>query len=117
MHKEYNEIIKTKQALTTEFEIIMDTKSRNMYHINNKKLTYTNRLELFKWAKKEMDLEDVIEGDFQRRDKKKLKLIKSSAEEGTPMPDMAKIKLRHTLFSNHEVMEDNWDKSSDEENV
>jgi len=117
MHKEYNEIIKTKQALTTEFEIIMDTKSRNLYHISNKQLTYSNRQQLFKWAKKEMDLEDAIESDFQNRDKKKQKLIKSAAEQGTTMPDMAKIKRRHTLFSNHELMEDNWDNSSDEENA
>jgi len=117
MYKEYTEIIKTKQALTTEFEIIMDTKSRNVYHINNKQLTYNNRQQLFKWAKKEMDLEDVIEYDYQSRDKKKKKRLESAAEQGTSMPDMAKLKRRHTLFSNHELMEDNWDNSSDEENI
>ena len=36
LHTEYQEIIETKKNLVTEFEIIMDTKSRNKYHILNR---------------------------------------------------------------------------------
>ena len=117
MHKEYIEIIRSKQKLTTEFEITMDTKSRNIYHITNKQLTYNNRVKLFGWAKREMDLEDVIEDEYDKRDKmknekKKTRLeITNGAGEQTTRP---KLQRRHSLFSNHELMEDNWDEDSDE---
>jgi len=115
MHKEYAELINNKQKLTTEFEIIMDTKSRNAYHITNKQLTYNNRVRLFNWAKKEMDLEDVIDDEYDKREQikderkeKRKKRIESNhgSEKADARP---KLKRRHSLSSNHEVMEDNWD--------
>jgi hypothetical protein len=115
MHKEYVQIINNKKALTTEFEVTMDTKSRNAYHITNKQLTYDNRVKLFGWAKKEMDLEDVIESEYDRRDEKKRQrkkaLIENAVASGTSRP---KLHRRHSLFSNHEVMEDNWDDESEQ---
>jgi hypothetical protein len=54
---EYDEIIDEKKSLITEFEIIMDSKTRNIYHIKNRKLNYNNRQELYEWDKKESDLE------------------------------------------------------------
>ena len=119
MYKEYVEIIRNKQKLTTEFEITMDTKSRNAYHITNKQLTYNNRVQLFGWAKREMDLEDIIEDEYDKRDeakqekKKKRLQITNGGGEQTTRP---KLQRRHSLFSNHEVMEDNWDEDSDEGN-
>ena len=60
MNEEYKEIIATKQLLCTEFEIIMDSTSRNKYHIKNKNLEYFNRSNLFGALKKEYDLEQKI---------------------------------------------------------
>lgn len=57
LNKEYQEIIETKKNLVTEFEIIMDTKSRNKYHILNRELNYANRQILYDWDKKEDELE------------------------------------------------------------
>jgi len=115
MQKEYVQIISNKKALTTEFEVTMDTKSRNAYHITNKQLTYDNRVKLFGWAKKEMDLEDVIEDEYDKRDEKKRQRKKARIENavaaGSSRP---KLHRRHSLFSNHEVMEDNWDEESEQ---
>lgn len=115
MHKEYVEIINNKKELTTEFEVTMDTKSRNAYHITNKQLTYDNRVKLFGWAKKEMDLEEVIEDEYDQRDERKRlrkkRLLENAAASGTSRP---KLHRRHSLFSNHEVMEDNWDEESEQ---
>lgn len=99
MEVEYNDIITSKQKLTTEFEITMDTKSRNAYHINNRKLTYDNRIKLFEWAQKEMDLEDKIEDVYIAHDKKKVEKMKNNRP----------VKRRHSLQSEHEKMTDNWD--------
>lgn len=55
--KEYSEIIDNKKSLITEFEIIMDSKTRNKYHIINRQLSYSNRSKLLEWDKKEHDLE------------------------------------------------------------
>lgn len=60
METDYKEIIETKQNLVTEFEIIMDTKSRNKYHIKNRELNYHNRELLFTWDQKEAALEEKI---------------------------------------------------------
>ncbi len=57
MENDYNELIKTKQELCSEFEIIMDTKSRNKYFIKNKELNYSNREQIHHWNKKENSLE------------------------------------------------------------
>lgn len=57
---EYEEIIENKKNLVTEFEIIMDTKSRNLYHIKNRELNYKNRQLLTEWDRKEADLENSI---------------------------------------------------------
>ena len=60
MHEQYKNIIETKQALTTEFEIIMDTISRNKYNSINAYLNFSNRTELFTVQTKEADLENNI---------------------------------------------------------
>jgi hypothetical protein len=110
MESEYEEIIVTKQKLTTQFEITMDTKSRNVYHINNRKLTYDNRVKLFEWAKKEMDLDGKIEDVYIENDRKKKEKLNGSKP----------VKRRHSLYSEHEKMTDNWDEydeSDDESRV
>jgi len=71
---EYNEIISTKQNLVTEFEIIMDTKSRNLYFIRNKELNYKNRELLYNWDIKESHLEDKIRKNNIKRRPSTLKL-------------------------------------------
>ena len=60
MHEQYKTIIETKQSLTTEFEIIMDTISRNKYNSINAYLNFNNRTELFTVQTKEADLENTI---------------------------------------------------------
>ena len=60
MHEQYKNIIETKQSLTTEFEIIMDTISRNKYNSINAYLNFSNRTELFTVQTKEADLENNI---------------------------------------------------------
>lgn len=57
LNTEYEEIIENKKNLVTEFEIIMDTKSRNVYHIKNRELNYKNRQILSEWDLKESQLE------------------------------------------------------------
>uniref|UniRef100_A0A6C0FDZ8 SMODS and SLOG-associating 2TM effector domain-containing protein n=1 Tax=viral metagenome TaxID=1070528 RepID=A0A6C0FDZ8_9ZZZZ len=104
MEVEYNDIINTKQKLTTEFEITMDTKSRNAYHINNRKLTYDNRVKLFEWAQKEMDLDDKIDDVYIEHDKKKAEKVKKNGH----------VKRRHSLQSEHEKMTDNWDEHDED---
>lgn len=61
MDSEYTELIETKQALCTEYEIIMDSKSRNKYYIKNRELNYGNRVKINDWDKKEAQLEKDIE--------------------------------------------------------
>ena len=46
--------------MTTEFEIIMDTISRNKYNSINADRNYSNRMELFNTQKKEDYLEKRI---------------------------------------------------------
>jgi len=60
MKTDYNEIIKTKQELTTEFEVIMDTISRNKYNNINSFLNYKDRELLFMIQQKEKELEKRI---------------------------------------------------------
>lgn len=60
MNTDYNEIIKTKQELTTDFEIIMDTISRNKYNNLNSFLNYRDREQLFMLKQKENELEKRI---------------------------------------------------------
>jgi hypothetical protein len=57
---EYSDIIVTKQNMSTEFEVIMDTKSRNQYFIKNRELNYKNRELVFSWDRKETELEKRI---------------------------------------------------------
>jgi len=57
---EYSDIIVTKQTMSTEFEVIMDTKSRNQYFVKNRELNYRNRELVFSWDKKETALEKRI---------------------------------------------------------
>jgi len=61
MNMDYNEIIKTKQSLTTDFEIIMDTISRNKYNTINSFLNYREREKLFSIQQKEKELEKRIQ--------------------------------------------------------
>lgn len=56
----YNTIISTKKELTSEYEDIMDTKSRNYYDIQNKKLSIENKQKVYKWTHKEEELERTI---------------------------------------------------------
>ena len=58
MEKDFLQIVKTKQDLFTQFEIIMDTKQRNKYVIVNKERMYNNNVNLLSWIKKEKDLEE-----------------------------------------------------------
>jgi len=60
LDEDYEDIIKDKQSLVTEFEIIMDTKSRNTYFIKNRQFNYANRELLYAWDKKETELEARI---------------------------------------------------------
>lgn len=57
MEKDFLPIVKNKQDLFTQFEIIMDTKQRNKYVIVNKERMYNNNLKLLSWIKKEKELE------------------------------------------------------------
>ena len=57
MDEEYLTLIETKQALCTEFEIIMDSTSRNQYNIKNKKLIHNNRRQLFQTMRDDWRLE------------------------------------------------------------
>lgn len=66
LSKEYDEIIETKQGLVTEFENIMDTKSRNQYHIKNRELNYKNRQQLYSWDVKESELEKSMSQTTRR---------------------------------------------------
>ena len=61
MDSEYTTLIEAKQNLCTEYEIIMDSKSRNQYHIKNRELNYGNRVKINEWDKKEAKLEKDIE--------------------------------------------------------
>jgi hypothetical protein len=60
LEDEYSDIIVTKQNMSTEFEVIMDTKSRNQYFIKNRELNYKNRELVFSWDRKETELEKRI---------------------------------------------------------
>jgi hypothetical protein len=64
MDEEYLSLIETKQALCTEFEIIMDSKSRNEYNIKNKRLIHNNRRQLFQTIKDDWQLEQ----EFKKSD-------------------------------------------------
>lgn len=91
MNDQYKQIIETKQTLTTEFEIIMDTISRNKYNTVNAERNYSNRMELFQTQKKETALETQI------------------IKEHTKHPKT----FRPSIILQHEAL-DNWD---DEESV
>lgn len=86
MNNQYKQIIETKQMLTTEFEIIMDTISRNKYNSVNADRNYHNRMELFQTQKKETALEKQI------------------VKEHTKHPKM----FRPSIILQHEYL-DNWD--------
>ena len=60
MEDEYISLIETKQTLTTEFESIMDSKSRNKNYIKDRELVLSNREKLFKSMEKHYDLENRI---------------------------------------------------------
>lgn len=57
MNAEYNNLIETKQNLFTEFEIIMDSKSRNYYHIVNREMNLSNKQKLHDLTLKENKIE------------------------------------------------------------
>jgi hypothetical protein len=103
MDLDYIDLINTKKDLTTEFEVIMDTRSRNLYNIENKKLTYDNRSVLAKWAIYEMELEEHIEGMFAKHDEKRV-----------VRPTSMSAKRRQSIQSGHEVMSDNWEEDEAE---
>ena len=60
MDSEYVELIALKQQLCTEFEIIMDSKSRNQYYIKHRELNYNNRVRINQINQKELLLETSI---------------------------------------------------------
>lgn len=60
MDEEYMTLIETKQSLTTEFESIMDSKTKNENYIKDRELVLHNRLQLFKALKKHKKLEEKI---------------------------------------------------------
>lgn len=91
MNEQYKNLIETKQTLTTEFEIIMDTISRNKYNSINADINYNNRAELFAIQTKEETLEQKI------------------AKKHSKSPKNA----RPSIMLQHETL-DNWD---DEESV
>lgn len=62
----YNTIISTKKELTSEYEDIMDTKSRNYYDIQNKRLSIENKQKIYKWTHKEEVLERTIAADKKK---------------------------------------------------
>lgn len=62
----YSTIISTKKELTSEYEDIMDTKSRNYYDIQNKKLSIENKKKVYKWTHKEEELERTIAVDRKK---------------------------------------------------
>ena len=86
MDSEYTTLIEAKQNLCTEYEIIMDSKSRNQYHIKNRELNYGNRVKINEWDKKEAKLEKDIEAQ----------------NETHPRP------RRHSIMLPNEDL-DNWD--------
>lgn len=63
----YDNIVSTKKELVTEYEDIMDTKSRNYYDIQNKKLNLKNKEKMYSWEKAEDDLEEKIAKDKKTR--------------------------------------------------
>tara|TARA_B100000424_G_scaffold115071_2_gene86812 strand:- start:29663 stop:30568 length:906 start_codon:yes stop_codon:yes gene_type:complete len=77
MEEEYLTIIETKQSLTTEFETIMDSKSRNKNYIKDRDLILYNRDKLFNALKKHNELEEQI----------KEKNIPTSFESSIQLPD------------------------------
>ena len=74
LHEDYEDIIKDKQSLVTEFEVIMDTKSRNIYFIKNRQFNYANRELLYDWDKKETELEKRIAKENVNRRPSSIKL-------------------------------------------
>ena len=74
LDEDYEDIIKDKQSLVTEFEIIMDTKSRNTYFIKNRQFNYANRELLYSWDKKETELEKRIAKENINRRPSSIKL-------------------------------------------
>ena len=60
MDEEYITLIETKQALTTEFESIMDSKSRNQNYIKDRELVLSNREKVFKTLEQHTALEKKI---------------------------------------------------------
>ena len=74
LHEDYEDIIKDKQSLVTEFEVIMDTKSRNIYFVKNRQFNYANRELLYDWDKKETELEKRIAKENVNRRPSSIKL-------------------------------------------
>ena len=74
LDEDYEDIIKDKQSLVTEFEVIMDTKSRNIYFVKNRQFNYTNRELLYNWDKKETELEKRIAKENVNRRPSSIKL-------------------------------------------
>ena len=86
MNDQYKNLIETKQQLTTEFEIIMDTISRNKYNYVNADRNYNNRMELFQTQKKESELEKRIVAEQKKHSRH----------------------FRPSIILQHEAL-DNWD--------
>ena len=99
VNNRYNEIVNTKKELVTEYECIMDTKSRNHYHIQNKKLNLKNKEKIYEWEKKEVALETTI-----ARDKK--------ATEERAKLNQLQLRRNSIMLSTEEL--DNWSFDADD---
>ncbi len=95
----YGEIVNTKKELVTEYECIMDTKSRNHYHIQNKKLNLKNKEKIYEWEKKEVVLETTIAKD-KKATKERAKL------------EQLELRRNSIMLSTEEL--DNWSFDADD---
>jgi len=66
MESGYKSLIEQKQNLCTDYEIIMDSKTRNEYYIKHRKLNYNTRLRVKDWNTKEHNLEMGLDEDMKQ---------------------------------------------------
>ena len=77
----------------------MDTKSRNHYHIQNKKLNLKNKEKIYEWEKKEVVLETTIAKD-KKATKERAKL------------EQLELRRNSIMLSTEEL--DNWSFDADD---
>ena len=99
INNRYNEIVNTKKELVTEYECIMDTKSRNHYHTQKKNDHLKKKKLFYEWEKKEVALETTI-----ARDKK--------ATEERAKLNQLQLRRNSIMLSTEEL--DNWSFDADD---